>query len=358
MNNTFNENLKKIRENRGWSKKELAAATNVSIKTITGYEMGVQESDFDTLLLLAEILDCSTDDLLGKVKNNLERGYIYIATNPAYPFIKIGYSSDVPQRIDNLSSPTGVPQKFELYATYEVDVKNADISFHHIIDEIDPRLRVEKHKEFYHISPEQAFKLLQNMATIHGCTMRLQRFQPYAKNRNKTTDLGATNIAQEWSKSDDKSTNIDYELVERRYYEFIKMKESGLVKGKTRKVLSEQTGYGEAGIKKCVKIIKEADLNTKQMLRNGEISVNEAYDIWNISFSEMQIPIGSILQYCNDTSITCTVIGEHQVMYEGKCRTLTELAMKWLDKKEGVYGPDYFLFKGAKLRDIKGRQGR
>ena len=79
----FNINLQNIRENRGWSKKDLAVATNLSIKTITGYEMGVQECDFDTLLLLAEILDCSTDDLLGKVKNNLERGYIYIATNPA-----------------------------------------------------------------------------------------------------------------------------------------------------------------------------------------------------------------------------------------------------------------------------------
>lgn len=356
MKHIFLKNLKKIREDKGFTKKDLAAATNLSIKTITGYEMGVQECDFDTLLLLAEILDCSIDDLLDKVKNNFEKGYIYIATNPSYPYIKIGYSSDVPQRIVTLSAPPGVPQKFELYATYEVNVKNADISFHHIIDEIDPGLRVEKHKEFYHMSPDKAFRILQKMATIHNCNMRLQRFQPYAKNRNKTIDSVLTLTAQEWSKSDAKSTNIDYKLVEQRYYEFIKMKKAGLAKGKTRMVLSKQTGYSEAGIKRCVKIIREADLNTKQMLRDGELSVDEVYNILNISFSEMQIPKGSILQYCNDTSITCEVIDEHRVMYKGKYRTLTELAMKWLNQEEGAHGPDYFLFKGAKLRDVKGRQ--
>lgn len=357
MKHNFSTNLKRIREDKGYTQRNLADVTNLSIKTITCYEMGVQECDFNTLLLLAETLECSTDDILGKAKNNHCKGYIYIFTNPEYKCIKIGYSKDVPERIVTLSLATGVPKQFELYATYEVNVENADTSFHDIIDELDPELRVSKHKEFFNMPPEQAFKLLQKIAKIHNCNNGLQRFQSHTtKNRKKTIDSVKTTNGLEWLNPDVKSTNVDFALVEQYYYAFIKMKKAEVAKGKTRDVLAQKTGYSKTTIKRCIKIIKEADLNTKQMVREGELTVNAAYDILNISFSEMQIPKGAILQYCNDASITCEVISEHRVMYKGKCRTLTELAMTFLEQEEGVHGPDYFLYKHAQLRNVKGRQ--
>ena len=49
-------------------------------------------------------------------------GYIYILTNPSFPqYVKIGYATDVKQRLDELNRSTAVPFAFRVYATYEVD---------------------------------------------------------------------------------------------------------------------------------------------------------------------------------------------------------------------------------------------
>lgn len=48
-------------------------------------------------------------------------GYIYILT-PSFPqYVKIGYATDVKQRLAELNRSTAVPFAFRVYATYEVD---------------------------------------------------------------------------------------------------------------------------------------------------------------------------------------------------------------------------------------------
>ena len=48
-----------------------------------------------------------------------EKGVIYILTNPSFPqYIKIGYATDIKQRIDELNRSTAVPFAFRIYATY------------------------------------------------------------------------------------------------------------------------------------------------------------------------------------------------------------------------------------------------
>jgi len=58
-------NLKIARIKKGLKQKELAALLSVSDKTISNYEAGVREPDVKTLIKLAQILNVSTDYLIG-----------------------------------------------------------------------------------------------------------------------------------------------------------------------------------------------------------------------------------------------------------------------------------------------------
>ena len=58
-------------------------------------------------------------------------GYIYILTNPSFPqYVKIGYATDVKQRLDELNRSSAVPFAFRVYATYEVDSALSDKKLH------------------------------------------------------------------------------------------------------------------------------------------------------------------------------------------------------------------------------------
>ena len=108
-------------------------------------------------------------------------GVIYIFTNPSFPeYVKIGYADDVNERLDILNSSTAVPFAFRVYATYEVDHKLEDKKVHKIIDTINPELRsVEnvngkiRKREFFQMSKEQAYTLLECIAEISGTKDRL-----------------------------------------------------------------------------------------------------------------------------------------------------------------------------------------
>ena len=68
-------------------------------------------------------------------------GFIYILTNPSFPqYVKIGYATDVNQRLDELNRSTAVPFAFRVYATYEVDSALSDKKVHSILDKLNPDL--------------------------------------------------------------------------------------------------------------------------------------------------------------------------------------------------------------------------
>ncbi len=58
--------LKKLRVSRKLTQKQLAEKVNVTHVSISGYESGNRSPDTDTLQKLAEILNVSTDYLLGR----------------------------------------------------------------------------------------------------------------------------------------------------------------------------------------------------------------------------------------------------------------------------------------------------
>lgn len=114
-----------------------------------------------------------------------KKGYIYILTNPSFPdYVKIGYADDVERRVQQLNNTECTPYSFHIYATYEVDSRLMDIKFHTIIDKLNPALRsIEQYngrtrkREFFEISPEDAFMVFEAMSEIHGCRSRLKKWE-------------------------------------------------------------------------------------------------------------------------------------------------------------------------------------
>ncbi|MBQ3200982.1 MAG: GIY-YIG nuclease family protein [Clostridia bacterium] len=302
MNQNFSINLKRLRELRGYTQQTFADATGLKRNTIACYETERRECDFDTLLLFADILKCSTDELLKpyaesdkqetnflvtdfpNTVNSEIKGYIYIMTNPSFEeYVKIGYADDVERRLNELNRSECVPYSFRIYATYAVTSRLLDKNVHSIIDRLNPDLRSvetvngqKRVREFYAMDPEKAYNILEAIAEMHGCTERL--------------------------------------------------------------VLNKPTVDEEREEKEAQDIVKESRTRSN-----------------NFTFSEWQIPVGAILQYRFDASITCKVVDERRVEYNGEIMYLTGVAKKRLGKATGVCGPDYFMYKGAKLWDIEGR---
>ena len=115
-------------------------------------------------------------------------GYIYILTNPSFPeYVKIGYAADVKQRLEELNRSTAVPFAFRVYATYEVDSALSDKKLHTILDKLNPELRSQEEidgkkriREFYAMTPEDAFSILEAIAEINNYTHRLKKWKATA----------------------------------------------------------------------------------------------------------------------------------------------------------------------------------
>ena len=109
-------------------------------------------------------------------------GVIYILTNPSFPdYVKIGYADNIDKRLNDLNRSECIPFAFRIYATYEVPKRLTDLSLHRIIDKLNPTLRAidtfkgkPRKKEFYAMSKEDAFSLLEAIAEIHDCTDKLK----------------------------------------------------------------------------------------------------------------------------------------------------------------------------------------
>ena len=104
------------------------------------------------------------------------KGYIYILTNPSFKeYIKIGYADNVENRLRQLNNSECIPFAFRVYATYEVEDRLTDVNLHKLIDQLNPNLRSidnvngkKRVREFYAMSPETAYNILEGIAEING----------------------------------------------------------------------------------------------------------------------------------------------------------------------------------------------
>lgn len=62
----FNENLKTLRKEKGFSQEQLATRLNVVRQTVSKWEKGLSVPDAELLIQLAEVLNVEVSDLLGK----------------------------------------------------------------------------------------------------------------------------------------------------------------------------------------------------------------------------------------------------------------------------------------------------
>ena len=116
----------------------------------------------------------------------MKKGVIYILKNPSFPdYIKIGYARDLEKRLKQLNRSETIPFAFRAYAVYEVDSELTDKELHKLIDTLNPDLRTietfdgkERIKEFYAMSAEDAYGLLECIAKISGTTANLKRMKP------------------------------------------------------------------------------------------------------------------------------------------------------------------------------------
>ena len=113
-------------------------------------------------------------------------GVIYILTNPSFPeYVKIGYANDVERRLKELNRSECTPFAFRLYAYYEVSTRLSDIKIHDLIDKLNPNLRSiddiegkKRIREFYAMDAEEAYSILESIATINGLKDKLHKVQP------------------------------------------------------------------------------------------------------------------------------------------------------------------------------------
>lgn len=125
-------------------------------------------------------------------------GVIYILTNPSFPeYVKIGYADDVQKRLAQLNSSECVPFSFRIYATYDVKDRLTDKKVHSLIDRLNPGLRAiennngKKHvREFYAMSAENAYKILEDIASINGLQHNLKRIAPTKDEENQAKEAG------------------------------------------------------------------------------------------------------------------------------------------------------------------------
>ncbi len=113
-------------------------------------------------------------------------GVIYILTNPSFPeYVKIGYADDINKRLKELNRSECIPYAFRVYAVYDVNKRLKDIAIHNMIDSINPNLRAietfdgkKRKKEFYAMTADDAYAILETIAAISGTTDRLHRLTP------------------------------------------------------------------------------------------------------------------------------------------------------------------------------------
>jgi len=85
-------------------------------------------------------------------------GFIYVLTNPTIPdLVKIGKTTNLEERVKQLSSHSGVPVPFEVY--YSCEVSDPHKVEKHLHDGFGDH-RVNPKREFFRINPERVVSIL------------------------------------------------------------------------------------------------------------------------------------------------------------------------------------------------------
>lgn len=147
-----------------------------------------------------------------------KKGVIYVLTNPSFPdYVKIGYADDIDRRLKELNRSECIPFAFRVYATYEVTTRLKDLKLHNLIDNLNPNLRSietfngqKRVREFYAMSPEDAYRILEAIAEINGSPEKLKLVEPSME--DKAAEDTAENIELESNRKGNAPISLDLYL--------------------------------------------------------------------------------------------------------------------------------------------------
>lgn len=152
-----------------------------------------------------------------------QNGYIYILTNPSFPdYVKIGYADNVEERVAQLNRSECTPFAFRIYATYMVSDRLKDMPLHDIIDQLNPHLRSidnidgkKRVREFYAMTPEEAYNLLEGIAKVNGLEANLTLYKMTAK--EKAEEQLAEEISAAFNRHHFKDIEFSSSLTGKKY---------------------------------------------------------------------------------------------------------------------------------------------
>ena len=212
----------------------------------------------------------------------IKKGYIYILTNPSFPdYVKIGYADDVESRIKQLNRSECTPFAFRCYATYEVNHRLTDMKIHNVIDRLNPSLRSidtvdgkKRIREFYAMSPEDAYSILEAIAEINGLEDKLLVWQKSAK--EKEEECEAEEIKEENTSKTKEACRIFWTTFAPRFTNLdLTHFKNTKIAGNTRSTIGASTGMGGPRTQFClcirkneIKIFLYLDTNKGRDLNN------------------------------------------------------------------------------------------
>ena len=213
-------------------------------------------------------------------------GVIYILTNPSFPeYVKIGYADDVDRRLKELNRSECTPFAFRLYAYYEVATRLSDIKIHEMIDKLNPNLRSiddiegkKRIREFYAMDAEEAYSILESIATINGLEENLHKVKP-------TTE----------EKLEEKTAEENRELAKNRHhFKDIKFKSSLTNKEYYSKTKEDGT-LGIYELDTDIEIPNNSNPSKKQILLQALKDLGENVDSSSITLYQLQHKLAKIL---------------------------------------------------------------
>lgn len=310
-------------------------------------------------------------------------GYIYILTNKSFPdWIKIGYASDVDKRLCELNRSECTPFAFHLYATYEVESKLSDKNIHGIIDGLNHTLRSreklengkERVREFFNMSPEDAYQIFADMAALHNCQDKLKRYEhdkligteqtceplniaedkPCKVNANKRSPFrfSMCNIKVGDKVVFVKDPQISCRVIGDNTIEYEGKNYS--LSGLAQELTGSKSLAGTHFFTYNGEIINDLRKRIEQKIELNEKIISNVDNKRrpNFSFEQCGIKIGELLTFVKEPSITCIVADNKKVKYQGQVYSVSGLAKKLLGKTQGVNGFKYFSHNGKVLLDL------
>ena len=345
-------------------------------------------------------------------------GYIYILTNPSFPdYVKLGFATNMEKRLKQLNRSECIPFAFRVYATYETPTELSDLSLHKIIDKLNPNLRSidifngkPRKKEFYAMTAEDAYSLLEAIAEMHGRTDSLKL---YKASQQEKSDESTAEIIKEEAVTKYKSQPISldehlnsknpevvelYKMLQAQVYTQLPKADMYVlpqyigwrVNGKyfaefhlqrNRLLVHTARPDKEFAIGENVpdhfgwSLNYRAYMDTMTELEDAAEIIRQSYAVKSgktvpvqkpiqttekvshrhpaqpLTFAMLGIPVGTVLEYVYDKSIIVTTVDDkNKVEYNGQIISISRAAMM-IRGTQAEQGGQHFLWKGKRLTE-------